>query len=200
LSRSTHAVALVAFPAAIIGGLDSTGGAIVGGAIVGLTEALSAQYLSYEFSKVAVYVGDVGRCWWPPRPGCSVLGAKSCLTTCPVRRSGRTAGDLHRSGAARFIDRIMVVRVLFLTAIAIAVITPPMYLGPGWMRVGQYVMIGAVGAIGLTLLTGQAGQLSLATPFFMFVGGTAYACWGQRTSRARSVWVCRRCSQCSARC
>ena len=56
LSRGTHAVALVAFPAAIIGGLDSTGGAIVGGAIVGLTEALSAQYISYEISKVAVYV------------------------------------------------------------------------------------------------------------------------------------------------
>lgn len=56
LSRGTHAVALVAFPAAIIGGLDSTGGAIVGGAVVGLTEALSAQYISFEFSKVAVYV------------------------------------------------------------------------------------------------------------------------------------------------
>jgi branched-chain amino acid transport system permease protein len=56
LSRGTHAIALVAFPAAIIGGLDSTGGAIVGGAIVGLTEAMSAQYISFEFSKVAVYV------------------------------------------------------------------------------------------------------------------------------------------------
>lgn len=55
LSRGTHAIALVAFPAAIIGGLDSTGGAILGGAIVGLTEALSAQYISFEFSKVAVY-------------------------------------------------------------------------------------------------------------------------------------------------
>ncbi|WP_019872831.1 branched-chain amino acid ABC transporter permease [Sporichthya polymorpha] len=55
LSRGTHAIALVAFPAAIIGGLDSTGGAILGGAIVGLTEALSAQYVSFEFSKVAVY-------------------------------------------------------------------------------------------------------------------------------------------------
>lgn len=56
LSRGTHAVALVAFPAAIIGGLDSTGGAILGGAVVGLTEALSAEYVSYEFSKVAVYL------------------------------------------------------------------------------------------------------------------------------------------------
>jgi branched-chain amino acid transport system permease protein len=56
LSRSTHAVALVAFPAAIVGGLDSTGGAIVGGAIVGLTESMSAQYISYDFSKIAVYI------------------------------------------------------------------------------------------------------------------------------------------------
>jgi branched-chain amino acid transport system permease protein len=56
LSRGTHAIALVAFPAAIVGGLDSTGGAIVGGVVVGLTEALSAQYISFEFSKVAVYM------------------------------------------------------------------------------------------------------------------------------------------------
>lgn len=56
LSRGTHAVALVAFPAAIIGGLDSTGGAIVGGAIVGLTDSMSAQYISFDFSKIAVYI------------------------------------------------------------------------------------------------------------------------------------------------
>ena len=56
LSRGTHAIALVAFPAAIIGGLDSTAGAIVGGLIVGLVEALSAQYISFEFSKSAVFI------------------------------------------------------------------------------------------------------------------------------------------------
>jgi branched-chain amino acid transport system permease protein len=56
LSRGTHAIALIAFPAAILGGLDSTAGAIVGGVIVGLTEALSAQYISFEFSKSAVFL------------------------------------------------------------------------------------------------------------------------------------------------
>ena len=56
LGRSTHALALVAFPAAIIGGLDSTGGALAGGLIVGLTESLSAEYISFEFSKIAVYL------------------------------------------------------------------------------------------------------------------------------------------------
>jgi branched-chain amino acid transport system permease protein len=56
LGRGTHAIALIAFPAAILGGLDSTAGAIVGGIVVGLTEALSAQYISFEFSKSAVFL------------------------------------------------------------------------------------------------------------------------------------------------
>jgi branched-chain amino acid transport system permease protein len=56
LGRGTHAIALIAFPAAILGGLDSTAGAIVGGVIVGLTEALSAHYISFEFSKSAVFL------------------------------------------------------------------------------------------------------------------------------------------------
>jgi branched-chain amino acid transport system permease protein len=44
LQPATAAVALRAFPAAIIGGLDSTGGAIVGGLIVGLAETLAQGY------------------------------------------------------------------------------------------------------------------------------------------------------------
>jgi branched-chain amino acid transport system permease protein len=56
LSRSTHAIAFAAFPAAIIGGLDSTAGAVVGGIIVGLTQALTEVYVSIPFAKVAVFV------------------------------------------------------------------------------------------------------------------------------------------------
>jgi branched-chain amino acid transport system permease protein len=51
-----HTVAFAAFPAAIIGGLTSPGGAVVGGLIVGLVEAFAAQYISQDFSKVAVYL------------------------------------------------------------------------------------------------------------------------------------------------
>ena len=39
-----QAVALRAFPAAILGGLDSTGGALVGGLIIGVAESLAAGY------------------------------------------------------------------------------------------------------------------------------------------------------------
>jgi len=56
------AVALRAFPAAILGGLDSTGGALVGGLVVGLAESLAAGYqdqiafLGRGFGDVVPYV------------------------------------------------------------------------------------------------------------------------------------------------
>nr|WP_255426968.1 branched-chain amino acid ABC transporter permease [Pseudonocardia sp. C8] len=56
LSRTTHAIAFAAFPAAIIGGLDSTAGAVVGGIVVGLTQALTEVYVSIPFAKVAVFL------------------------------------------------------------------------------------------------------------------------------------------------
>src|SRR5260370_13680497 len=47
LDASTGDVALRAFPAAILGGLDSTGGAVVGGLIIGVAEVLTARYQSH---------------------------------------------------------------------------------------------------------------------------------------------------------
>ena len=57
-----QAVALRAFPAAILGGLDSTGGALVGGLIIGLAESFTAGYqdqllfLGRGFGDVMPYV------------------------------------------------------------------------------------------------------------------------------------------------
>jgi branched-chain amino acid transport system permease protein len=56
LSRGTHSIALAAFPAAILGGLDSTAGAVVGGLAVGLVDALSTHYISFSFAKSAVFL------------------------------------------------------------------------------------------------------------------------------------------------
>ena len=57
-----QAVALRAFPAAILGGLDSTGGALVGGLVTGVAESLAAGYqndllfLGRGFGDVVPYV------------------------------------------------------------------------------------------------------------------------------------------------
>ena len=62
VSPGVWAVALRAFPAAILGGLDSTGGALVGGMIIGIAEALAAGYqdqlafLGRGFGDVVPYV------------------------------------------------------------------------------------------------------------------------------------------------
>lgn len=62
VSPSTYAVALRAFPAAILGGLDSTGGALVGGLLIGIAEAMAAGYqdqllfLGRGFSAVVPFI------------------------------------------------------------------------------------------------------------------------------------------------
>ncbi|WP_153505988.1 branched-chain amino acid ABC transporter permease [Cumulibacter manganitolerans] len=56
LSATSHALALAAFPAAIVGGLSSTEGAIVGGIVVGLTNSFGEFYVDKLFATVAVYL------------------------------------------------------------------------------------------------------------------------------------------------
>ncbi|GAA2109869.1 branched-chain amino acid ABC transporter permease [Streptomyces synnematoformans] len=58
LERSTSFAAFKAFPAAIIGGLDSTAGALAGGLIVGVTEAMATGYQA-ELSFLGRGLGDV---------------------------------------------------------------------------------------------------------------------------------------------
>jgi len=62
VSPAAYAVALRAFPAAILGGLDSTGGAMVGGLLIGVAESMAAGYqdqlsfLGRGFGEVVPYV------------------------------------------------------------------------------------------------------------------------------------------------
>ena len=46
VDQNTWTVALKALPAIIVGGLDSVGGAVVGGLLVGVVEALMSEYQS----------------------------------------------------------------------------------------------------------------------------------------------------------
>ncbi|SDY62430.1 branched-chain amino acid transport system permease protein [Modestobacter sp. DSM 44400] len=62
VTPAVAAVALRAFPAAILGGLDSTGGALVGGLLIGVAESLATGYqdqlafLGRGFGSVVPYV------------------------------------------------------------------------------------------------------------------------------------------------
>jgi branched-chain amino acid transport system permease protein len=53
---SLTSVALIAFPAIIIGGLDSIEGAVVGGMVVGIFQGVVATYLGSQYLDVLTYV------------------------------------------------------------------------------------------------------------------------------------------------
>jgi branched-chain amino acid transport system permease protein len=60
-------------------------------------------------------------------------------------------------------------------ALLVVLLLLPVFAEVAYLKLAQYVLIGAIGGIGLTLLVGQAGQLSLAHPFFLLVGAVSYA-------------------------
>lgn len=60
-------------------------------------------------------------------------------------------------------------------AIVVVVAILPLYLQTAGLTTGLFAMSAIVAAIGLTLLVGGAGQLSLAHAFFLAVGAYSYA-------------------------
>ncbi|MEP6599555.1 MAG: branched-chain amino acid ABC transporter permease [Actinomycetota bacterium] len=63
---------------------------------------------------------------------------------------------------------IRIIAVLILAAL-------PLYLDNSLLQTGLFSMAAVIGAIGLTILTGAAGQLSLAHAFFLAVGAYSYS-------------------------
>ena len=63
---------------------------------------------------------------------------------------------------------------LLAVAVAALLLVAPLYLDGSWLRLGLFAFAAAVAALGLTLLVGQAGQLSLGHSFFVAVGAYGY--------------------------
>lgn len=60
-------------------------------------------------------------------------------------------------------------------ALLLAAVAVPFFAGSFWLQLGLFSMAYVVGAIGLSLLVGVAGQLSLGHAFFVAVGAYGYA-------------------------
>jgi branched-chain amino acid transport system permease protein len=69
-------------------------------------------------------------------------------------------------------------RIAFVAAAAVLVAALPLYLEGFWLQTGLFAMASAIGAIGLTLLVGVTGQLSLGHAFFLAVGAYGYCYLG----------------------
>jgi branched-chain amino acid transport system permease protein len=91
-------------------------------------------------------------------------------TTTAVRGATRSSG---RTTGAAWSGRSLV-RKLLLIALLVVLLLLPIYVQEFWLRTGFAVFGAIVGAIGLNLLVGTTGQLSLAHAFFLAVGAVSY--------------------------
>ena len=86
--------------------------------------------------------------------------------------SGQTAVDEKPSAARR--SRLFSLNTLLLVVALLLLLVAPVYVEEFWLRTGFAVFGAAIGAIGLNLLVGTTGQLSLAHAFFLAVGAITY--------------------------
>jgi branched-chain amino acid transport system permease protein len=66
-------------------------------------------------------------------------------------------------------------RIGLAAAVVLVLAALPLYLESFWLQTGLFAMAAIVAAIGLTLLVGLAGQLSLGHAFFVAIGAYGYA-------------------------
>ena len=91
-----------------------------------------------------------------------------------TRTADNLGGELGTASATPASGRRNPVRLVVMLVLLVLMLIAPIYLGPFWLSTGFVVMAAAVGAIGLNLLVGSSGQLSLAHAFFLAVGATTY--------------------------
>ncbi len=65
----------------------------------------------------------------------------------------------------------------------------PFMVNGYWLSTAVFVLIGAIGALGLDVLTGRTGQISLGHAFFLGVGAYTGGVLGGRYGLSAAVWI-----------
>ena len=181
---SLSLIALKALPVLILGGFTSVPGAIVGGLIIGVGEKVAEVYwgplVGGAIENWFAYVLALGFLLIRPQ---GLFGEKI------IERRSTERDDLPGSGAVQdelrrrpgdLSDRPGS-RARRRSALVAAFLLPPLLASEYWLQAVLIpFLIYALAALGLNLLTGYAGQLSLGTGGFMAVG--AYAAFKLTTS------------------
>jgi branched-chain amino acid transport system permease protein len=73
--------------------------------------------------------------------------------------------------------------------VAAATVVLPFTIDAYWLSTAVFVLIAAIGALGLDLLTGRTGQISLGHAFFLGVGAYTGAVLGGRYGVTAALWI-----------
>jgi branched-chain amino acid transport system permease protein len=79
-------------------------------------------------------------------------------------------------------------RILLLAVVLVA-LALPFQLGTSALTTATFVVIAAIGATGLNILTGYAGQISLGHAFFLAVGAYTGAKLGEDLGWSAALWI-----------
>ncbi len=143
-------VIIYSFAAATLGGLDSPFGAVLGGWIIGVAEALAGGYVDFIGQDLKILVP---------------------LARDPRRPAGAPARVVRLTGGGARVTRTR----LAWTALLVAAVALPFFFSS--YRVSQFTLVlaYAVAALGLNLLVGYSGQISLGHGAFFALGAYATA-------------------------
>ncbi|MFF3014780.1 branched-chain amino acid ABC transporter permease [Streptomyces sp. NPDC057939] len=83
--------------------------------------------------------------------------------------------DMAVASGAGGRSRSVNVRGVSAAAAGLVLLALPFYLDRFWLQAGLFAIAAAIGAIGLNLLTGATGQLSMGHAFFLAVGAYGYS-------------------------
>ena len=145
-----QAVLLYAFAAAVLGGLESPAGAVIGGLLLGVFLNLVGQYVGFATSELRLPIAF------------AVLLV--VLLVKPTGLFGREAGEagMKRSAAG-------LVACVVIGAVVLALL--PFQLSGYHTGLGAHVAIFFIAILGLNILTGYTGQISIGHGAFMAIGG-----------------------------
>lgn len=78
-------------------------------------------------------------------------------------------------------------KLLFRLALVVLAVLLPFYLDSFFLQVGVFAFAAAIGAIGLNILVGTTGQLSLAHAFFLAVGAYGYTFFAASSNSSKGT-------------
>jgi branched-chain amino acid transport system permease protein len=147
------------FISVAIGGMGSFAGALLGGVGIGLLQQLGAAYVSSIFATtLAIGLLIVVLIWRPN--GLFGRGA---------RREDNRAAGVHVIGVRARVDR-RTARIAFAAAVAVVALIPA-FAGGGVLSSLSIAGIAFIAVMGLDVLMGYAGQISLGHAAFVAIGG-----------------------------
>ena len=80
-------------------------------------------------------------------------------------------------------------RAIVIAAVAAVAVLAPFGMSGGQLTTATFVVIAAIGAVGLNVLTGYTGQISLGHAFFLAAGAYTAAVLGGNHGVSAVIWI-----------